>query len=64
MSCRYRRFVSNDLIVAAAATGRQSTSKGQFLRGRHAHIAQKAVATGNRSIMLTERGTTFGYRDW
>jgi 2-dehydro-3-deoxyphosphooctonate aldolase (KDO 8-P synthase) len=54
-----------DLIVAAAATGKAvNIKKGQFLAPEDmAHIAQKAVATGNRNIMLTERGTTFGYRD-
>ncbi len=54
-----------DLIVAAAATGKAvNIKKGQFLAPEDmTHIAQKAAAAGNRNIMLTERGTTFGYRD-
>jgi len=54
-----------DLIIAAARTGRAlNIKKGQFLAAEDmAHLAQKAVDTGNRNIMLTERGTTFGYRD-
>ena len=54
-----------DLIVAAAKTGKVvNIKKGQFLAAEDmAHIAQKAVDAGNKNIMLTERGTTFGYRD-
>lgn len=54
-----------DLIVAAAATGKAvNIKKGQFLAPEDmGHIAQKAVMAGNSNIMLTERGTTFGYRD-
>lgn len=54
-----------ELIVAAARTGRAvNIKKGQFLAAEDmTHLAQKAVDTGNRNIMLTERGTTFGYRD-
>lgn len=54
-----------DLIVAAAATGKAiNIKKGQFLAPEDmAYLAQKAVAAGNDKIMLTERGTTFGYRD-
>jgi 2-dehydro-3-deoxyphosphooctonate aldolase (KDO 8-P synthase) len=54
-----------ELVVAAAATGKAvNIKKGQFLAPEDmGHIAGKAVAAGNRNIMLTERGTTFGYRD-
>lgn len=54
-----------DLIAAAAKTGRAvNIKKGQFLAAEDmAHLAQKAVDSGNRNLMLTERGTTFGYRD-
>lgn len=54
-----------DLIVAAAKTGKAvNIKKGQFLAPEDmAHLAQKAADAGNKNIMLTERGTTFGYRD-
>ncbi len=54
-----------DLIVAAAATGKAiNIKKGQFLAPEDmGHIAAKAVAAGNTRVMLTERGSTFGYRD-
>lgn len=54
-----------DLIVAAAISGRAvNIKKGQFLAAEDmAHLAQKVVDAGNSNIMLTERGTTFGYRD-
>ena len=54
-----------DLIVAAAKTGKAvNIKKGQFLAAEDMSvIAQKATAAGNKNVMLTERGTTFGYRD-
>jgi len=54
-----------DLIVAAAATGLAvNIKKGQFLApGDMAFAAEKAASAGNRKIMLTERGTTFGYHN-
>lgn len=54
-----------DLLVAAAATGLTvNIKKGQFLApGDMAYAAEKAASTGNRKIMLTERGTTFGYHN-
>ncbi len=54
-----------DLVVAAAKTGKPvNIKKGQFMAPEDmAYIAQKAVSTGNSKIMLTERGTTFGYHD-
>jgi 2-dehydro-3-deoxyphosphooctonate aldolase (KDO 8-P synthase) len=54
-----------DLIEAAAATGRiLNIKKGQFLApGDMAPVVQKAQAAGARHILLTERGTTFGYNN-
>ena len=54
-----------DLLVAAAQTGKMvNIKKGQFLSpGAMQFAAQKVVDAGNRQVMLTERGTTFGYTD-
>lgn len=54
-----------DLLVAAAHTGKVvNIKKGQFLSpGAMQFAAQKVVDAGNRQVMLTERGTTFGYTD-
>ena len=54
-----------DLLVAAARTGKVvNIKKGQFLSaGAMRFAAQKVVETGNKQVMLTERGTTFGYQD-
>jgi 2-dehydro-3-deoxyphosphooctonate aldolase (KDO 8-P synthase) len=54
-----------DLIVAAARTGRVvNIKKGQFLAPDDVrHQVAKAVATGNARVIVTERGTTFGYHD-
>jgi|UniRef100_UPI0035653590 3-deoxy-8-phosphooctulonate synthase len=54
-----------DLSVAAARTGKiVNIKKGQFL-SPHAmkFVADKVAETGNNNVMLTERGTTFGYQD-
>jgi len=52
-----------DLLQAAGATGAAvNIKKGQFLAPRDmAHAAAKVQATGNDRILLTERGTSFGY---
>ena len=52
-----------DLLVAAAETGRAvNVKKGQFLApGDMLHVAKKCEAAGNANVLLTERGTTFGY---
>ena len=49
-----------DLIVAAAATGRPvNIKKGQFLApGDLVHAVEKARSTGNRDLLVTERGTS------
>jgi 2-dehydro-3-deoxyphosphooctonate aldolase (KDO 8-P synthase) len=54
-----------DLIVAAAATGRVvNIKKGQFLAPDDIrHAVAKAVAAGNSRVIVTERGTTFGYHN-
>lgn len=54
-----------DLLVAAARTGRVvNIKKGQFLSaGAMRFAAEKVVEAGNTNVMLTERGTTFGYQD-
>lgn len=54
-----------DLLVAAARTGRAvNIKKGQFLSaGAMRFAAEKVVEAGNTNVMLTERGTTFGYQD-
>ncbi len=54
-----------DLLEAAAMTGRHiNIKKGQFLSPSAMKFAAEKVAHfGNRNIMLTERGTTFGYGD-
>ena len=54
-----------DLLEAAAATGKWiNIKKGQFLSGSAMQFAVKKVTdAGNNKIMLTERGTTFGYQD-
>jgi 2-dehydro-3-deoxyphosphooctonate aldolase (KDO 8-P synthase) len=54
-----------DLIAAAAATGRVvNIKKGQFLAPDDIrHAVAKVVAAGNPRVIVTERGTTFGYHD-
>ncbi|MCM8790927.1 MAG: 3-deoxy-8-phosphooctulonate synthase [Candidatus Omnitrophica bacterium] len=52
-----------DLIIAAAETGRAvNIKKGQFLAPWDMrHVVNKIESTGNRKILLTERGVSFGY---
>jgi 2-dehydro-3-deoxyphosphooctonate aldolase (KDO 8-P synthase) len=54
-----------DLIQAAARTGRVvNLKKGQFLAPEDmGNAVEKAVAAGARGVILTERGTSFGYRN-
>jgi 2-dehydro-3-deoxyphosphooctonate aldolase (KDO 8-P synthase) len=54
-----------DLLVAAAETGKiVNVKKGQFVSGEAMKFAvDKIKKAGNDKIMLTERGTTFGYQD-
>lgn len=53
------------LLQAAAATGRcVNIKKGQFMAARPmAHAVEKVLQSGNNNVMLTDRGTTFGYND-
>lgn len=54
-----------DLLVAAAATGKMvNIKKGQFLSPEAMQFAvQKVVDVGGKDVVVTERGTTFGYQD-
>ncbi len=54
-----------DLLVAAARTGKiVNIKKGQVLSPEAMRFAaEKVVEAGNDQVMLTERGTTFGYQD-
>lgn len=54
-----------DLLVAAAQTGKiVNVKKGQFLSPMAMQFAvDKVTEAGNPNVMITERGTTFGYQD-
>jgi 2-dehydro-3-deoxyphosphooctonate aldolase (KDO 8-P synthase) len=54
-----------DLIYAAVRTGKiVNIKKGQFLSPKEmSQVVAKAVEAGGKKIMLTERGTTFGYNN-
>ena len=54
-----------DILVAAAQTGKVvNIKKGQFLSAEAMQFAvTKVRESGNQNIILTERGTTFGYQD-
>jgi 2-dehydro-3-deoxyphosphooctonate aldolase (KDO 8-P synthase) len=54
-----------DLLVAAAKTGRVvNVKKGQFLSpGEMANVVTKLEESGTRRILLTERGSSFGYNN-
>jgi len=54
-----------DLILAAAATGKAvNVKKGQFVSPRDMrNVVDKILSKKNESILLTERGTTFGYNN-
>ncbi len=54
-----------DLLIAAGETGKAvNIKKGQFLAPEDMkHAAEKVASTGNEKILLTERGTTFGYHN-
>ncbi|HDS17175.1 MAG TPA: 3-deoxy-8-phosphooctulonate synthase [Proteobacteria bacterium] len=54
-----------DLLVAAGASGRVvNIKKGQFMApGDMRQAVDKVASTGNRRILLTERGSTFGYNN-
>ena len=54
-----------DLLLAAGKSGRVvNIKKGQFLAPWDmGHVAAKVASTGNRRILLTERGASFGYNN-
>src|SRR5215471_8494931 len=52
-----------DLLIAAAKTGRSiNVKKGQFLAPWDmANVVAKIIGAGNRNVLVTERGASFGY---
>ncbi|MDY0083880.1 MAG: 3-deoxy-8-phosphooctulonate synthase, partial [Ignavibacteriaceae bacterium] len=54
-----------DLLIAAGKSGKVvNIKKGQFLAPEDMkHAADKVASTGNNKILLSERGTTFGYHN-
>ena len=54
-----------DFVTAVAKAGKpMNIKKGQFLAPWDMrHVIEKAVAAGNRSVLVTERGATFGYNN-
>ena len=52
-----------DLLIAAAKTGRTiNVKKGQFLAPWDmANVVEKITSAGNRNVLVTERGVSFGY---
>ena len=54
-----------DLVVAAANTGKVvNLKKGQFMSPESMkHAVQKVLDCNNKSVMVTDRGTMFGYQD-
>lgn len=54
-----------DLVIAAAKTGKVvNLKKGQFMNAESMqHAAKKVTDSGNDQVMITDRGTMFGYQD-
>ncbi len=54
-----------DLLLAAGRTGKTvNVKKGQFLaHDDMRNVVNKIISTGNQNILLTERGTSFGYHN-
>jgi 2-dehydro-3-deoxyphosphooctonate aldolase (KDO 8-P synthase) len=54
-----------DLLLAAGRTGRMvNIKKGQFVAPHDIHrAAEKVASTGNQQVILTERGSSFGYNN-
>lgn len=57
--------MQTELVMSLARTGKPvNVKKAQFLHPQEMEkVCKKIESTGNRSIILTERGTCFGYRD-
>jgi 2-dehydro-3-deoxyphosphooctonate aldolase (KDO 8-P synthase) len=58
-------FRQTELLVAAAKTGKfVNIKKGQFAAASAMqHAAQKVIDSGNKNVILTDRGNMFGYGD-
>jgi 2-dehydro-3-deoxyphosphooctonate aldolase (KDO 8-P synthase) len=54
-----------DLVLSTSRTGKPvNIKKGQFLSpGDVRNIIEKFISTGNRNLLITERGTSFGYNN-
>lgn len=54
-----------DLVVAAAKTGKVvNLKKGQFMSAESMqHAVKKVLDSGNNKVLITDRGTMFGYQD-
>ena len=54
-----------DLLLAAGETGKPvNVKKGQFLAPQDMrHVVDKVASTGNKNIIVTERGNSFGYNN-
>ena len=54
-----------DLLIAAAKTGKTiNIKKGQFMSpDSMKHAVEKITKSGNNNVMITDRGTMFGYQD-
>jgi 2-dehydro-3-deoxyphosphooctonate aldolase (KDO 8-P synthase) len=54
-----------DLVVAAAKTGKYvNLKKGQFMAPESmTHAVTKVLESGNENVLVTDRGTMFGYQD-
>ena len=54
-----------DLLLAAAKTDKPvNVKKGQFLSPKDMrHVIDKVLSTGNNDVLITERGTSFGYNN-
>jgi 2-dehydro-3-deoxyphosphooctonate aldolase (KDO 8-P synthase) len=54
-----------DLVVAAAKTGKTvNLKKGQFMSPESmGHAVRKVIDSGNEQVMITDRGSMFGYQD-
>ena len=55
-----------DMLIAAAVSGcTVNIKKGQFVSGNDTdRMVEKVTSMGNNSVLLTERGNTFGYGDY